>query len=153
MSLRSACFSCFTSTAVESEPSTQSFSNELYSSTVWSSRSLRSIRKMTLSTLGSSRRSCASLKDVSVLPEPVHAKTYPFWFDSSTRRFAAFTAKIWYGRMTISTGSVVLMTMYLSSISVMVERRRNSAVNSSSLLMRLLFSSVQKNTRLFRIGL
>lgn len=55
--------------------------------------------------------------------------------------------------MTISTGSVVLMTMYLSSISVIVERRRNSAVNSSSLLMRLLFSSVQKNTRLFRIGL
>ena len=55
--------------------------------------------------------------------------------------------------MTIRTGSVVLMTMYLSSISVMVERRRNSAVNSSSLLMRVFLSSVQKNTRLFRIGL
>lgn len=92
MSPRSACPNCFTSTAVESEPSTHPFSKELYSSTVWSSKSLRSIRKMTLSTLGSSRRSCASLNDVSVLPDPVQAKTYPFWFDSSTRRFAAFTA-------------------------------------------------------------
>ena len=46
-----------------------------------------------------------------------------------------------------------MMTMYLSIISVIAALRKNSDVNSSSVLIRLFLSSVQKNTSDFRIGL
>ena len=74
--------------------STQPFSKLLYSSTVWSSRSLLSIRKNTRSTALLSRSSVANLNEVSVFPLPVVWKTYPLKLLSTTLLNALLTAYI-----------------------------------------------------------
>ena len=55
--------------------------------------------------------------------------------------------------MTISTGSVVLMIMYLSIISVIAGLQKNSLVKVFRSLILVFLSSVQKNTSDFKIGL